>query len=297
MYHKVMSTSHTLLIVGLVFAALSCGSSSTNGKNTTGPQEETTAGKKPLPKKPKPKFAIKDLLKTTVTIKGVWKESDVFFDDKGSWHCSGVVQKVEEGQLVVVTNKHCTGLHKLAGADPVGGPDVKTWSLVVHTHNARKFKAQSISVAKNMDLAVIRTVKAHFKKGRDYILPPPMGKPAIGDEVLAIGSPVDPKYSGTVTFGRVSALRETFIQHDAAINPGNSGGPLYTKGASGRFVFAGVNTYKLMGSRFQGVTLEGLSFAISILELSSGVYIEAPVDKKGACLLIRGLMKKKCSVK
>lgn len=119
----------------------------------------------------------------------------------------------------------------------------------------------------------------------------------MGDEVLAIGSPVDPKYSGTVTFGRVSALRKELIQHDAALNPGNSGGPLYAKGSGGDFMLAGINTYKLIGSRFRGVSLEGLNFSIAVREVASGVYITANVNKKGACMLIRGLMKKGCNVK
>jgi serine protease Do len=54
----------------------------------------------------------------------------------------------------------------------------------------------------------------------------------IGDWVLAIGNPFN--FLGSVTAGIISAkgrglgvaVREDFIQTDAAINPGNSGGPL-----------------------------------------------------------------------
>jgi serine protease Do len=53
---------------------------------------------------------------------------------------------------------------------------------------------------------------------------------AIGDDVLAIGTPLQTGLRGTVTRGIVSAARTrdglTFLQSDAAINPGNSGGPL-----------------------------------------------------------------------
>ena len=234
-------------------ALAGCGSSS-NGAKTKPKEDAAVAQVKKVP--PKPRFSIKDLLKTTVTLKGRWVEADVMFDDKGTWHCSGVVHKIEGGRLSVVTNKHCTGLFALAKADNMGGPEVKLWEITVHTHNNRTFRAGKIAVAKNIDLAIITTEKGRFKKGRDFILPPPLGVPEVGDEVLAIGSPVDPKYSGTVTFGRVSALREHFIQHDAALNPGNSGGPLYAKGSSGYYMLAGINTYKLVGSRYKGINLE-----------------------------------------
>ncbi|MBU1240184.1 S1C family serine protease [Myxococcota bacterium] len=250
---------------------------------------------KKIPKKPA--MTIKDLLKTTVTIKGSWVESDVFVDDRHSWHCSGVVRRHKSEQLEIVTNKHCTGLYTLAVADAMGAPDVKKWSITIHTHNDRTFVAQSIAVAKNVDLAIITTAKGRFKAGRDFLLPPPFATPEVGDEVLAIGSPVDPKYSGTVTFGRVSAIRERFIQHDAALNPGNSGGPLYAKTSGGDYALVGINTYKLIGNKWKGINLEGLSFSISIKEVSSGVFISAPVDKSGACLLIRGLTGKGCNVK
>ena len=51
-----------------------------------------------------------------------------------------------------------------------------------------------------------------------------------GEEVVAIGHPLDLGASMTITKGIVSALRAfggvSYIQTDAAINPGNSGGPL-----------------------------------------------------------------------
>ncbi len=294
-----MTTTHNasrLSLLLLLILPFGCGSSRSKGKNTK-PSEETSRSHRIKRAKQPPRFTLKDLLKTTVTIRGSWKESDVVFDDKEQWHCSGVVKGVQKGQLLVVTNKHCTGLQRLAKADPVGGPDVHSWTLSLITHNGRSFQAQHILVAKKRDLALLKSRPGRFLKGRDYILPPPLARPAIGEEVVAIGSPVDPKYSGTVTFGRVSALRKTFIQHDAALNPGNSGGPLYAKNSQGEYRLVGINTFKLMGSRFQGVSLEGLSFAISIQELSTGVFIEAPVDKNGACLLIRGLMNKGCNVK
>jgi serine protease Do len=60
-------------------------------------------------------------------------------------------------------------------------------------------------------------------------------KARVGDWVLAVGSPVNPRLEHSVTSGIISAKGrsamglsqyEDYIQTDAAINPGNSGGPL-----------------------------------------------------------------------
>lgn len=61
----------------------------------------------------------------------------------------------------------------------------------------------------------------------------------IGEEIYAIGTPLDRSLSGTVTKGIVSAFRSNTagfedIQADVGINPGNSGGPLVD--ASGNVV-------------------------------------------------------------
>ncbi len=97
------------------------------------------------------------------------------------------------------------------------------------------------------------------------------GNVAVGDPVVAIGSPLG--LDGTVTSGIVSALdrpvtaggrgEQAFInalQTDAAINPGNSGGPLVD--ARGRVI--GVNS-AIATVGFGGATGSiGLGFAIPI---------------------------------
>lgn len=173
-------------MLSLLMTLLGCGSSG-NGQKTK-PNEKASA-KKPKKIVKKPQFTIKDLLKTTVTLKGRWVESDVMFDDKGKWHCSGVVHKISGGRLTIVTNKHCTGLYPLAKADSVGSPDVKRWSITVHTHNNRTFKAAKMSVAKNIDLAMITTEKGRFKTGRDFLLPPPSGSLRWATRCLPLAAP------------------------------------------------------------------------------------------------------------
>ncbi len=93
---------------------------------------------------------------------------------------------------------------------------------------------------------------------------------AVGDQVVAIGTPGSVKFAGTVTYGYISGLdRQMEIKDDddsvigythmiqitAPINPGNSGGPLINRYGE---VIA-INTMKLTGDGF-----EGMGFAIPI---------------------------------
>ena len=80
-----------------------------------------------------------------------------------------------------------------------------------------------------------------------------------GQEVIAIGYPLDLSGSVTVTKGIVSAIREQdLIQTDVAINPGNSGGPLINlRGEVIGVNFAGINVYR-------GITVQGMNFAVAI---------------------------------
>jgi S1-C subfamily serine protease len=88
----------------------------------------------------------------------------------------------------------------------------------------------------------------------------------VGQDVLAIGTPLQLQFKHSVTKGIVSALNRTvqidddgnagsymqsLIQHDASINPGNSGGPLIDSNSK----VIGINTLKIESA-------EGMAFAI-----------------------------------
>ena len=90
----------------------------------------------------------------------------------------------------------------------------------------------------------------------------------VGEDVIAIGTPLSLDFGHSVTKGIVSALNRTLvtendngtvsymqslIQHDASINPGNSGGPIIN--SQGKVV--GINTLKASDA-------EGMGFAIPI---------------------------------
>lgn len=106
------------------------------------------------------------------------------------------------------------------------------------------------------------------------------GDMKVGDEVYAVGFPLELKGDATVSKGIVSASRKdkdtgvTLIQTDAAVNPGNSGGALVNK--SGELVGVIVSKYMATG-------IEGVGFAVLYDEigavmarLKAGEFIEMP---------------------
>lgn len=95
---------------------------------------------------------------------------------------------------------------------------------------------------------------------------------SVGQDVVAVGTPLSLLLKHSFTKGIVSALNRTLkvqgmagescmqnlIQHDASLNPGNSGGPLLN--LNGEVV--GINTLKISGG-------EGIGFAIPVKSISS----------------------------
>lgn len=112
------------------------------------------------------------------------------------------------------------------------------------------------------DLAMLKS-----SKNIPYLPVASSGSYQSGDEVIAIGTPIDIAFKHSVTKGIISAVNRTLsvdnesgtstlynlIQHDASINRGNSGGPLIN--SSGQVV--GINTLKVTDA-------EGLGFAIPV---------------------------------
>ncbi len=81
----------------------------------------------------------------------------------------------------------------------------------------------------------------------------------LGQELYAIGTPLNEKLGQTVTRGIMSGKREIdghkYLQTDVSINPGNSGGPLIT--ADGKVM--GVATLKI-----KATGVEGIGFGVPI---------------------------------
>ena len=97
----------------------------------------------------------------------------------------------------------------------------------------------------------------------------------IGDMVVAIGNPLG-TLNAAQTVGYVSGKDRrittdntviNMLQTDVAINSGNSGGPLFNM--YGEVV--GITTAKYSGTTSSGVSIEGISFAIPIDDVKSGI--------------------------
>jgi len=142
--------------------------------------------------------------------------------------------------------------------------------IIVTLNNGEEFESKIIGRDASYDLAVLKILAT----GLPALQFGDSDKVAVGDAVIAIGSPLG--LSGTVTLGIISAKdravtaggtagENSFInalQTDAAINPGNSGGPLIdTTGA-----VIGVNSAiaTLSGASTSQAGSIGLGFAIPI---------------------------------
>lgn len=95
----------------------------------------------------------------------------------------------------------------------------------VLTHDGRKLNGTVIAKDVPRDVAALIV--------EDLNLPPLLVRRTalnVGEDVYAVGAPLDISLSGSMTRGIVSGFRtmnkQHWIQSDAAINPGNSGGPL-----------------------------------------------------------------------
>jgi putative serine protease PepD len=159
----------------------------------------------------------------------------------------------------ILTNNHVIASSVTSGGD-----------ITVRLQDGTSYDATVVGRDASYDLAVLRVSNralTALQFGNSE-------KVAVGDSVLAIGSPLG--LQGTVTLGIISAKdravtaggsanENSFInalQTDAAINPGNSGGPLVD--ATGAVI--GVNSaIATLGSSFSARSGSiGLGFAIPI---------------------------------
>ena len=131
--------------------------------------------------------------------------------------------------------------------------------ISLYLYNGDTANAITLWENENMDIAILKSDVA-----LPY-LPINDNQFNVGEDVLAVGTPLNLIFNHTYTKGIISATNRTLelenengvsymqnlIQHDASINPGNSGGPLVN--SSGELV--GINTLKVTSG-------EGLGFAI-----------------------------------
>lgn len=172
---------------------------------------------------------------------------------KGSGFGSGFVY-TDDGYII-------TNYHVIDGAE----------TIYVVCADGRELPAELIDGDELSDVAVIKVNNLGLSKlavGNSDDL-------RVGEYVVAIGTPVDIEYAGSVTLGIISGLKRTvrvyessglleksmeMIQTDTSLNPGNSGGPLFNM--AGEVI--GINTMKHVGSSTGDINYESLGFAIQI---------------------------------
>jgi S1-C subfamily serine protease len=146
--------------------------------------------------------------------------------------------------------------------------------IVLHLSNKSSANASIIYDNPVLDLAIIKT-----STSLPYLPIGDSNNLVVGQDVLAVGTPLSLSLTHTFTKGIVSAVNRTLkvdgldgegymqnlIQHDASLNPGNSGGPLIN--TSGQVV--GINTLKIASG-------EGIGFAIPSKSFESllGSFVE-----------------------
>jgi serine protease Do len=182
---------------------------------------------------------------TNIQTSSFWSDDESVAAGTGS----GVIYKKAGGKAYVVTNHHV-----IEGAN----------ELEVSLDDGTKVPARLLGSDIWTDLAVLeipaKDVKKIIEFGSSEILK--RGEPAI-----AIGNPLGPTFSGSVTQGIISGVERTIpvdinqdgiedwqadvIQTDAAINPGNSGGALVN--LEGQLI--GINSMKIAQQEVEGIGL------------------------------------------
>lgn len=151
----------------------------------------------------------------------------------------------------VLTNLHVVGAEK---------------HIEVIFNNGLKLHATTVRISDEYDVALLKIDMGTGYAAFPMALLDKHKKAAVGDDVIAIGTPLSLELGQSVTRGVISGKREIddvrHIQTDMKVNRGNSGGPLINE--KGEVI--GLMSWKVSG---EGV--EGLSFAVPIREATKAI--------------------------
>ena len=138
-------------------------------------------------------------------------------------------------------------------------------SIKLYLFNGDVVDAEQIFSDESLDISILKT-----SASIPYLALGDLNDVEVGEDVLAVGTPVSLLLKHSFTKGIVSALDRTLrvsgdngdyymqnlIQHDASLNPGNSGGPLVN--SKGEVI--GINTLKISSTEGIGFAIPSLSF-------------------------------------
>lgn len=215
--------------------------------------------KKPVGAELKPEEIYTENVDTTVAILSLYRDAS---GQEATGTGTGIVA-TEDGYII--TNSHLV-MHS------------KSTQVSITTFDGEEHDAIVVGVDRSTDLAVLKMDGKNMKTASFGSVE----EMEIGEDVIVIGNPGGPRFSGSLTDGLISGLdREvgeysesgmTYIQTNAAINPGNSGGPLLNM--YGQVI--GINSSKIVSSGY-----EGMGFAIPVSkaqdiinELMQGGYVK-----------------------
>lgn len=190
---------------------------------------------------------------TNIQSTNFWSDSGKNSDQAAATG-SGVIYKKEGNNAFIVTNNHV-----VEGAT----------KLEVSLNDGTKIPAKLLGTDIWTDLAVLEIDGSKVKEVAEFGNSDAL---KLGEPVIAIGNPLGPTFSGSVTEGIISGLHRTIpvdinedgvvdwqaevLQTDAAINPGNSGGALLN--IAGQVI--GINSMKISQNAVEGI---GLSIPIN----------------------------------
>lgn len=165
----------------------------------------------------------------------------------GNGHGSGFVV---DPRGLVLTNAHVVG-------------DVRL--VTVRLVTGRELVGEVLRSEAGRDVALVQ-----LEEGRLPALPIRTDALNVGEEVYAVGAPLEPALQTTVTRGIVSGYRQLdglrYIQSDVNIQPGNSGGPLLDE--RGNVVGISVQGF------VEGGSMAGLNLFIPVTEALESLRLE-----------------------
>ena len=168
---------------------------------------------------------------------------------------SGVIYKKDGDSAYLVTNTHVIN----------GASEIK-----IQMADGTEVDGELVGSDTYSDIAVVKISSDKVTTVAEFA---DSSKVTVGEDAIAIGSPLGTEYANSVTKGIVSSLSRTVtltaedgstistnaIQTDAAINPGNSGGPLIN--TQGQVI--GITSSKISSTgTSSGESVEGMGFAI-----------------------------------